>query len=162
MILLPTVFRPVVLQGLLIFLSRIILNVLKRHSSKQVNGDIFTGAGENIWILLRTWLLTWTGNVQIITAIISKFISVLHLTPYTTYHVDSLYYFMAVKNKDDRIYKTENLSTVNAAEMRCLLWQMFKMLWVTETGTDQMLTAWLETDVLSCYRDAKGALGEPC
>lgn len=73
MIPLPTVFRPVVLQGLLIFLSCIILNVLKRHSSKQVNADIFTGAGENIWILLHTWLLTWTGNVQIITAIISKF-----------------------------------------------------------------------------------------
>lgn len=119
MIPLPTVFRPVVLQGLLIFLSCIILNVLKRHSSKQVNADIFTGAGENIWILLHTWLLTWTGNVQIITAIISKFLSVLHLTPYTTYHVDSLHYFMAVKNKDDRIYKTENLSTDNAAEMRC-------------------------------------------
>lgn len=115
MIPLPTVFRPVVLQGLLIFLSRIIFNVLKRHSSKQVNADIFTGVGENIWILLHTWLLTWTGNVQIITAIISKFLSVLHLTRYTT----CLHYFMAVKNKDDRIYKTDNLSTDNAAEMPC-------------------------------------------
>lgn len=69
---------------------------------------------------------------------------------------------MAVKNKDDRIYKTDNLSTDKAAEMRCCFRQMFKMLWVREAETDQMLTGWLEPDVLSCYRDAKGALGEPC
>lgn len=133
--------------------------MLKRHSSKQVNADIFTGAGENIWILLHTWLLTWTGNVQIITAIISKFSIRFTFNPLHNLSCSGLHYFMAVKNKDDRIYKTEHRQCCWNA---LLLWQMFKMLWATETGTDQMLTAWLETDVLSCYHNAKGALGEPC
>lgn len=51
--------------------------------------------------------------------IISKFLFVLYLIFYIIYFVVSFYYFMVVKNKDDCIYKIENLSIDNVVEMCC-------------------------------------------